>query len=68
MVFKCQSNKIREYAPLHLNNATIIYSDQELHLGHLLKVDEQVCVDVAHIPYKFTKSVNILMLDLGSMP
>ena len=64
---KCMST-LRTYSNLYINNKCIQYVDSAKHLGHLLDNSVESILDVNYISGIFTKSVNILMADLGSVP
>ena len=64
---KCVST-LRTYSNLYINNQCIQYVDSAKHLGHLLDNSVESILDVNYISGIFTKSVNILMADLGSVP
>ena len=64
---KCVST-LRTYSNLYINNQCIQYVDSAKHLGHLLDNSVESILDVLYISGIFTKSVNMLMADLGSVP
>ena len=54
-------------ATFHLNNAPLLYVNQAKHLGHMLSVSTRGVIDLSLVMSAFSKSVNILMAQLGSV-
>ena len=64
---KCKST-LRAYCNLYVNNQCIQYVDPGKHLGQLLDNLVENILFVNYITGIFTKSVNIFITNLGSVP